>query len=186
VCSVHAWWKACCVLCCTVLYIRLVCTWEVDTVPFTLQYHLSIKGGRCVSCSAVPYNSLVCALCKCAFMAEGLTRTLQYRLFYFSGHGRWTACQQLCNTCTVLCMEGGGVSSTLLLCSTAFAWTLEGVSPTLQNRLWMEGGKGVNNCAIQSLHGRWEVCVTYSATPSLYGWWKGCPRALQYSLWIEG
>jgi hypothetical protein len=129
-----------------------------------------------------------------------------------SVHARRKVIHVLCSTvCSIFCtwkvngvpttMEGEGVSPTLLLlCSTAFAWKLEGVSPTLQNRLWMEGGKGVNNCAIQSLHGRWEVCVPYSATPSLYGWWKGCPLlcntvsgwkvegvslALQYPFWME-
>ncbi len=159
--NVDARWKVCCVLCCTVLYIRLVCTWEVDAVPFTLQYHLCIKGGRCVPYSAVPNifrNSWVWELCKCACKAEGLTRTLQYRLFDISLQGSWTMCQQLCNT--LLWIEGEGVSPILssysaiphlhrswkecpLLCSTVSGWKVEKISRTLRYNLCLEGGRFV-------------------------------------------
>jgi hypothetical protein len=180
-------------------------------VPPALQYPLWMEGGRCVNNSAIPFldrKVKMCPLLSSYYAIPCLRRS-------------WKGCPLLCNTVSGLKVEGvssyaavpylhgnGSWKGCPLLCNTVYRWNVEAMSPTLQYRLWMDGGRDVPYSAMPSMDGRWKVCpllcnaiswmvggrvtpilqchfwieggrcAPYSAIPSLNGRWKVCPPLL--------
>ncbi len=103
-------------------FCNAVSGWKGEGVSPTLQYHLWMVGEGCVP----PYSAIP--------PMDGRWKGVNNSAIPFLD-GTAKVCHLLCNT--VLWMEGGRWYAPLL-CSTVFAWKLEGVSPTLQYLLWIE------------------------------------------------